>query len=357
MATGRHNPDKPPISLKQLAEHLNLSPATISLVVNSAPGMRTIALATRARVLAAAKELNYRPNSLARSLRTRQTFTIGVIAPELSEGYFTLVMNAIEAYLLQAGYLHFVVTHQGQPDLIQEYPRLLLDRYVDGLLFVNTALDQSMPVPVVSISGHEKIAGVTNIILDHDRSAVLALEHLYQLGHRRVAFMRGQRHTSDSESRWESTMRVAREIGIEVDPELCTHLEANSWSPELGYQPTKQLLERTRDFTALFCFNDTAALGAIRAIADCGLSCPGDISVIGFDDILSAPYHLPSLTTVRQPLRQMGEMAAQVLVKRIQSPGAEYPDSVSFDPELIVRESTAPPRVMAQELKKKRKKS
>jgi DNA-binding LacI/PurR family transcriptional regulator len=357
MATGRHNPDKPPISLKQLAEHLNLSPATISLVVNSAPGMRTIALATRARVLAAAKELNYRPNSLARSLRTRQTFTIGVIAPELSEGYFTLVMNAIEAYLLQAGYLHFVVTHQGQPDLIQEYPRLLLDRYVDGLLFVNTALDQSMPVPVVSISGHEKIAGVTNIILDHDRSAVLALEHLYQLGHRRVAFMRGQRHTSDSESRWESTMRVAREIGIEVDPELCTHLEANSWSPELGYQPTKQLLERTRDFTALFCFNDTAALGAIRAIADCGLSCPGDISVIGFDDILSAPYHLPSLTTVRQPLRQMGEMAAQVLIKRIQSPGAEYPDSVSFDPELIVRESTAPPRVMAQELKKKRKKS
>ena len=139
MAVGKHTPEKPPISLKQLAEHLNLSPATISLVVNSAPGMRTIALATRARVLAAAKELNYRPNSLARSLRTRQTFTIGVIAPELSEGYFTLVMNAVEAYFLQAGYLHFVVTHQGQPDLIQEYPRLLLDRYVDGLLFVNTS--------------------------------------------------------------------------------------------------------------------------------------------------------------------------------------------------------------------------
>ena len=133
MAVEKPNPDKPPISLKQLAEHLNLSPATISLVVNSAPGMKSIALATRARVLAAAKELNYRPNSLARSLRTRQTFTIGVIAPELSEGYFTLVMNAVEAHFLQAGYLHFVVTHQGQPDLIQEYPRLLLNRYVDGL--------------------------------------------------------------------------------------------------------------------------------------------------------------------------------------------------------------------------------
>jgi DNA-binding LacI/PurR family transcriptional regulator len=357
MAVHKHTPDKPPISLKQLAEHLNLSPATISLVVNSAPGMRTIALATRARVLAAAKELNYRPNSLARSLRTRQTFTIGVVAPELSEGYFTLVMNAVEAYFLQAGYLHIVVTHQGQPDLIQEYPRLLLDRYVDGLLFVNTAVEQSVPVPVVSISGHEKIPGVTNIVLDHDRSAVLALEHLYELGHRRIAFMRGQRHTSDSQSRWESTMRIAQEIGIEVDPELCIHLEANSWSPELGYQPTKQLLERTRDFTALFCFNDTAALGAIRAIADCGLSCPADISVIGFDDILSAPYHLPSLTTVRQPLRQMGETAAQLLIKRIQNPGAEYEDFVSFDPELIVRESTAPPRGVRPEEKKRRRKS
>jgi DNA-binding LacI/PurR family transcriptional regulator len=348
MAIEKQLPDGPPISLKQLAEHLGLSPATISLVVNSAPGMRTISLATRARVLAAAKEFNYRPNSLARSLRTRQTFTIGVIAPELSEGYFTLVMNAVEAYFLQAGYLHFVVTHQGQPDLIQEYPRLLLDRYVDGLLFVNTALEQSMPVPVVSISGHMKIAGVTNIVLDHDRSAVLALAHLYQLGHRRIAFMQGQKHTSDSQSRWESTMRVAREIGITVAPELCIHLEANLWSPELGYQPTRQLLERIRDFTALFCFNDTAALGAIRAIADCGLSCPDDISVIGFDDILSAPYHLPSLTTVRQPLRQMGEMAAQLLVKRIQSPGAPYPDSVGFEPELIVRESTASPKGTTQ---------
>jgi DNA-binding LacI/PurR family transcriptional regulator len=357
MAFKETNPDKPPISLKQLAEHLNLSPATISLVVNSAPGMRTIALATRARVLAAAKELNYRPNSLARSLRTRQTFTIGVIAPELSEGYFTLVMNAVEAYFLQAGYLHFVVTHQGQPDLIQEYPRLLLDRYVDGLLLVNTVLEQSVPVPVVSISGHEKIAGVTNIILDHDRSAVLALEHLYQLGHRRVAFMRGQRHTSDSQSRWESTMRVAREVGFEVPPELCMHLEANSWSPELGYLPTKQLLQRTRDFTALFCFNDTAALGAIRAIADCGLTCPGDISVIGFDDILSAPYHIPSLTTVRQPLRQMGEMAAQLLIKRIQNPGTAYADAVSFEPELIVRESTTPPRITPPATKTRRRKS
>jgi len=333
--------DAAPISLKQLADHLKLSPATISLVVNNAPGIRTIAMATRARVLAAAKEFNYRPNSLARSLRTRQTFTIGVIAPELSEGYFTIIMNAVESHFLQAGYLHFVVTHQGQSDLIEEYPRLLLARYVDGLLLVNTTLRRPVNVPVVSISGHEKMQGVTNIILNHDRSATLALEHLYKLGHRRIAFMRGQRFTSDSQSRWESTMTLAKKIGIEVHPKLCVYLEANSWSPDLGYLPTKQLLSKTRDFTALYCFNDTAAVGAIRAIADSGLTCPGDISVVGFDDIATAVYHLPSLTTVRQPLRQMGDMAAQLLIKRIQNPTDAYADAIYFDPELIERESTA----------------
>jgi DNA-binding LacI/PurR family transcriptional regulator len=335
--------DSAPVSLKQLAEHLNLSPATVSLVVNNAPGIRTIAMATRTRVLAAAKEFNYRPNSLARSLRTRQTFTIGVLVPEVSEGYFTVVMNGVESYLLQAGYLHYVVSHQGQPDLIEEYPKLLMNRFVDGILLVNTDLKKPVNVPVVSISGHTRMPGITNIVLNHDRSAVLALEHLYKLGHRRIAFMKGQRHASDSQSRWESTMRLAQQIGIQVYPELCVFLEANAWTPELGYKPTKALLERTHDFTALFCFNDTAALGAIRAIADSGLSCPGDISVVGFDDISHAAYHLPSLTTVRQPLRQMAEIAAQMLIKRIQNPTDAYPDFVNFEPELMIRESTAAP--------------
>ena len=354
MGHAQSKPPTAPISLKQLADHLSLSPATVSLVVNNAPGIRTIAMATRARVLAAAKEFNYHPNRLARSLRTRQTFTIGVIVPELSEGYFTVVMNAVEGYFLQAGYLHYVVCHQGQSDLIDEYPRLLLNRFVDGLLLVNTALHQAVSVPVVSMSGHKKMEGVTNIMLDHDRSAVLALEHLYKLGHRRIAFMKGQKHASDSQARWASTMQLAEKIGIEIQPELCIYLEANAWSPELGYLPVKKLLEKTRDFTALFCFNDAAALGAMRAIADVGLSCPDDISVVGFDDIATAAYSIPRLTTVRQPLRQMGEMAAELLIKRIQNPAQAYPDSVNFDPELVVRESTAPVGVQSGRPKKKR---
>lgn len=336
--------DGRPISLKILAEYLDLSPATISLVVNNAPGAKSIAPATRDRVMAAVKKLDYQPNSIARSLRTRQTFTIGVIVPELSEGYFTMVMNGVEDYLMQAGYLHFVVCHQGRPDLIDEYPRLLIKRSVDGFLLVNTSLNESVSQPVVSISGHKEMKGVTNVVLNHDRSATLALKHLYDLGHRRIAFMKGQRHALDSETRWESISEIARKMGIQVVPELCVYLEANSWSPELGYPVIRDLLARTRDFTAIFCFNDIAAIGAVRALADAGLSCPEDISVVGFDDIASAMYHTPSLTTVRQPLHRMGQTAAQMLLRRIQFPHEAYPETVMFEPELMVRESTGAAR-------------
>jgi LacI family transcriptional regulator len=274
-------------------------------------------------------------------LRSRHTNTIGVIVPELSEGYFTGVMLGVEQYLLQEGFLYFTVSHLGQRDLRDDYQELLMRRHVDGFLLVNTQLSVDVPAPVVGISSHSKKAGVTNVMLDHNVAARMALRHLYDLGHRRIAFMKGQQYSLDSEARWEAIVGIAREIGIVVHPELCVFLEENSWSPELGYPPVRDLLSRTHDFTAIFCFNDTAAIGAIRAIQDAGLTCPRDISVIGFDDIIVAEYFNPRLTTVRQPLRKMGLTAAQLLVQRIQSPDDRYPHDVWFEPELIVRESTA----------------
>jgi LacI family transcriptional regulator len=185
------------------------------------------------------------------------------------------------------------------------------------------------------------VKGVSNIQLDHDRSAMLALKHLRDLGHRRIVFMKGQSQISDAESRWQSILKAARLLGLPVLPELCVYIMGNSWSPELGYPVVRDLLERTREFTAIFCFNDISAIGAVRALADAGLSCPGDVSVVGFDDIASAMYQTPSLTTVRQPLQKMGEAAAKLLLQRIQSPAAAYPETITFEPELMVRESTA----------------
>ena len=330
-----------PVTLKILAEYLDLSPATVSIVLNNSPVAKSISLATRQRVIAAAQKFEYRPNLHARMLRTRLTNTVGLIVPEVSEGYFTGVMLGVEQYLLQEGFLYFTVSHLGRPDLIDEYPELLMNRAVDGFLVVNTELLHKFPLPVVGVSSHSKIPGVSNLVLDHNRAAKMALRHLYDLGHRRIAFMKGSRFVPDSAVRWDAINTIAAEIGIAVRPELCIHLEKNSWSPDLGYPPVRELLARTRDFTAIFSFNDTAAIGAIRAIEDVGLSCPKDISVIGFDDIIVAEYYNPRLTTIRQPLHKMGAAAAQLLVRRIQAPDETYPEEVVFEPELVVRESTA----------------
>src|SRR3984957_10107646 len=330
-----------PVTLKTLAEYLDHSPATISIVLNNSPVANSISPATRERVLDAAKKFEYRPNLHARMLRTRITNTIGVIVPELSEGYFTGVMLGVEQYLLQEGFLYFTVSHLGRADLREEDQELLMGRRVDGFLLVNTELSVNVSLPVVGVSSHSKEPGISNILLDHNVAARKALHHLHELGHRKIAFMKGQRYSLDSEARWESILSIAKELDITIRPELCIYLEKNLWSPELGYQPMRELLTRTRDFTAMFCFNDTAAIGAIRAIQDAGLSCPRDISVIGFDDITVGEYFNPRLTTVRQPLHKMGWTAAQMLIKRIQFPELTFPHEVWFEPELVVRESTA----------------
>lgn len=342
------------VSLKTLAEYLDLSPATISLVLNNSPVANSIPPTTRQRVVAAAKKFNYRPNPLARSLRMNRTHTVGIIAPEHSEGYFTGLMMAIETYLIQAGYLYFTVSHLGQRDLLEEYPRLLVNRQVDGVLLINTQLPEALPIPTVAISSHSTHSNVIDVSLDHEVAATLTLRHLYDLGHRRIAFMHGQTNSLDSQPRWDATMRAAKALGLVVDPKLCISLEHNSWSPDLGYQPVLELLRHTQDFTALVCFNDQAAIGAIRAVADCGLRCPVDLSIVGFDDISGAGFSIPRLTTVRQPLQQMGETAARTLIAAIEGT-APAERELCFAPELIHRESTAAPtRLMKTPARKAR---
>ena len=202
---------------------------------------------------------------------------------------------------------------------------MLLERSVDGLLLVNTPTPSRVHVPIVSISGHQEVAGVTNIQLNHKLAARLALKHLADLGHRRVAFMKGQEQTVDTDYRWKEIMETARACGMELHQELLIKLTENSWSPALGYGPVKALLSRTRDFTALFAFNDIAAFGAIRALHEAGLRVPDDVSVIGFDDVLSAPFGIPSLTTIRQPLREMGKMGAECSDQADQSSQSTLP--------------------------------
>jgi LacI family transcriptional regulator len=335
------NGGEKPVSLKILADYLGLCPATVSVVLNNVPG-RSIPAETRERVRAAARKFNYQPSLLARSLRKQRTFTVGVLVPELSDGYHTMVMSGIGDHLMREGYFYFSAHHRHKPDMIEEYPRLLMGRGVEGMIAIDTALVHELPIPVVAVAGHRKIPGVTNIVLDHKRAAELSLRHLHQLGHRQIAFMRGQPFSADSDDRWRSILAVAKELGLEVRAELTIKLERDLTSPELGYPVVQELLQKGRRFTALVSFNDIAAIGAIRALRDANLRVPEDVSVIGFDDIQVAAYHNPRLTTIRQPLHHMGETAARILLQRMQG-FKDYPEEFAVPPELIIRETTAPP--------------
>jgi len=330
-----------PVSLKELAERLGLSPATVSLVINRSPVADSIPQETKDRVLAAARKYKYRPNFFARSLRARHSFTIGVMVPEVSDGYSASVMSGVEDHLLQEGYFYFVVSHRHRADLIDEYPRLFLERSVDGLIAVDTPWTLSLSVPVVTVSGHNQVKGVTNIVLDHVRAAEVALKHLSQLGHRNIAFIKGQEFSSDTEVRWVNIEKAARRLGLPISPGLVVQLEGDSPSPELGYEATRKLLASRKPFTALFAFNDISAMGAIRALREAKLRVPGDVSVVGFDDIQSAAYQNPALTTVRQPLREMGRIAAETLLRRIRRSGAgSRGGEIMVEPKLMIRETT-----------------
>ena len=342
-STNRRGSKPARVSLKVLADELGLSPATVSLVMNRSSVADSIPQQTKERIFAAARKHNYRPNFFARSLRTQRSFTIGVMVPEVSEGYATLVMSGIEDHLLQEGYFYFVASHRHRQDLIDEYPKMLLARSVDGLIALDTPwIHADLPIPAVTVSGHNEVKGVTNIELDHRRAAHLALEHLFKLGHRQIAVIKGQEFSSDTEVRWNAIQEAALELGLEVDPKLMVQLEGDSPSTQLGYSVTRKLLSGRESFTALFAFNDLSAIGAIGALREKGLHVPEDVSVVGFDDIQSAAFQNPALTTVRQPLRKMGMIAAETVLRRIARPGMDNsPARIMVEPELVVRESTA----------------
>jgi DNA-binding LacI/PurR family transcriptional regulator len=338
-------PSKPPrdrtVSLKDLATHVGLSPATVSRILNRSATEHRIAASTQRRVLEAAESLNYNPNVFARGLRQKKSFTVGVMVPEISEGYASAVLGGIEDQLLQAGYFYFVVSHRHKKDLLAAYPGLLVSRAVEGIIAVDSPIACNVPVPVVAVSNHKRHKSTINIELDNALAVRLALEHLIELGHRRIAFIRGQPFSSDTAPRWRAIQKVAAELGVRVEPKLVVQLHGDGPGIELGRTATRRLLDRKCRFSALFAFNDLSAIGAILALKEAGFQIPADISVVGFDDIFSASTNNPPLTTVRQPMREMGQIAARTLLRLIQGQMADAAGgSILALPALVERSST-----------------
>jgi len=210
------SPLKVRANLRQLAEHLGLSETTVSRVVNQSPGAGRISQKTHDRVMEAAARLNYRPSALARSLRSKRSMIVSVIVPEISDGYSTTVLSGIQDALLEAGYFYFVVSHRHRAELLYNYPALLISRGVEGIIAVDSPIEEDVSIPIVSVSGHHRHMSGVNIELDHLLAARYSLEHLKLLGHTRIAFIKGQAFSSDTQPRWLAIVRMATELNIEI---------------------------------------------------------------------------------------------------------------------------------------------
>jgi LacI family transcriptional regulator len=323
------HPQKPsiagdaPVSLKTLAAHLGLSRGTISLVLNSAPGSEAIPAATKERISRAAKEFKYKPNYFARYLNIKRSYLIGVLATSLGEGYDSALLAGIERQLPQSEYVYFVASHLWSKTIIRRTLNTLTERGAEGLILINTdPTEFASDIPLITLGAGKTRKNVSRISIDNSSGARLVIQHLFELGHRRIAFICGHADSLDTKERWAGTLAAAAEFGLSVDPALTVQLEriskADLAGTEEGYEAAKILLKRKGKFTALFAFNDMSAVGALNAFKKAGVRVPQDVSVVGFDDISLASSTTPLLTTVRQPLVKMGELAAKNLLRQIE---------------------------------------
>ncbi len=346
------------VTIRDVAKESGFSSTTVSIVLNNAPLARYIPAVTKKRIERAAKKLGYRPNLFARSLRNKRSHTVGVMVFDMTDPYCTLVLRGIENTLYQASYLPILTDVHNERSRFERYLEMLLDRRIEGLIVlanwlfvdINVLGDlEKSSIPTVMI-GHELQAGSTSsVIVDNELGAHMAVEHLYSLGHRKIAFIRGPKTLSDSVPRWKGIRGFAKEKGLDLDPRLTVDLPESRdpiSSFEAGYELTENLIKQKRPFTALMAFDDMTAYGAVRALAKAGLRVPDHCSVIGFDDVMASSLYTPPLTTVRQPMEVMGATAANIVIEGIN--GVVEKRKVAavhrkVAPELAVRESTRSP--------------
>jgi DNA-binding LacI/PurR family transcriptional regulator len=334
------NKKRRPATLEMVAERVGLTKGTCSAVLNKSAASGSVPLRTQERVFAAARELNYRPSFYARNLALKRTYLVGVVTQEVGDFYSSPIISGIEKYLREKNFFFLTVAHRHDRKLLETYSQMLVERGVEGFIAVDTFIENPLPQPTIAIPGHKVVQGVTNVVLDHRKGAQLALKHLVELGHKEIAFMKGSDASPDSEDRWNATREAARGLGIRMRPDLIVQLKGEDATPQLGYPFAVELLARKRPFTALLAYNDISAIGSILAFQEAGLRVPEDISVVGFDDIAIAVHNSPSLTTVRQPLQRMGELAARALLERIEHPERSIP-KIEIAPEFVVRSSTS----------------
>lgn len=329
------------VTSKDIARELRISQSTVSRALRGDP---RVAPETTARVLDAARRMNYTPNLAARSLITRKTGTVGVVVSDITNPFYPELLDVLHNEFALAGYRAILFNERTDASVDKQVRDLVNGAAVDGLVYVSATLGTPLPgqrardIPVVLVNRYIDAVETDTVVSDNHRGGRLVAEALLGLGHRRIALVMGPENTTTSRDRELGFRELLRENGVPFDETL---RRVGEFSHRSGYQWCLDLLAATPRPTAVFAANDVIAFGALDAARRLGIRVPADLSVVGFDDIDMAGWEGFSLTTVRQPLAEMGRAAAKLLLERIAGDGALPPRRRVFPVELVRRDTLA----------------
>ena len=339
------------ITIIDVAKAASVHPSTVSRVLNGRTDLAVLP-ETRARVVAAAKKLGYRPSQLARSLRLQRTFTLGMLISNITNPLFPPIIKAVEDTALARGYNLVLCNTEDRSEREAAYLRVLGERQVDGLLIASSFTVEATLAglrrdrfPFVLVNRGARRAEDLCVQPDNIGGMAQAIKHLVELGHRRIGIVAGPQSTTTGQERLEGARAALRSHRVRLDEDLV--VVAEGFAESSGYQAGRRLLRRTEPPTAIVCANDLVALGALRAAREIGLDVPADLSIVGFNDIPRADLLDPPLTTVHVPQDEMGVRAASLLIAVIEGQPVER-RRVILDTGLVVRGSTAAPAAVAK---------
>jgi LacI family transcriptional regulator len=332
------------VTLRDVARVAGVHPATVSRALNEET-RGLVNEETASRVLKAAEKLGYRPNPIARGLKTNQSYTIGVLIPDLTNPLFPPILRGIEDRLETAGYTPLIANTDNDPERELLDSQTMRARQVDGIIAATARRDHRLHdalleagIELVLVNRRQEELPVSSATADDLMGMRLSVEHLASLGHRRIAHLAGPLDYSTGLDRYEGFHEAMRAAGLEPDPELV--LVAEAFTESEGARLCGQLMSDGRQFTAVAAANDLLALGCYDVFADRGVSCPADISVVGFNDMPFAARFNPPLTTIHIPHYEIGKAAGELMLERLQD-GDSQPRDIRLEPSLTVRESTA----------------
>lgn len=346
-------------TIRDIAQQSGCSPTTVSFVLNDHPLAKNIPETTKQRIYDVVKEFNYVPNAYAKMLREGIPPFVGVISFDTLDAYCATVLHGIQKYLDDQNIFYRLVDVKNDFDLLKNFLKTAKGHNIQGIVGVINSLaftlDQEdlaelLPndLAFVSIGQAFPELNIPSVELDNYESARLSIEHLHELGHRGIAYVIGPLQIHTLQDRWDAIQKTCQKYTIPVREELVEQIESLPVTSISGIQAARRLLERKTEFTAIVTFDDLVAYGVIQELARKGLSVPGDVSVIGSDDIWPSAAYNPPLTTIQQPMIKMGEESAKLVVEMLRQNETgkcvKRPSNIILKPKLVVRESTAPPK-------------